>query len=75
MELKELIPPDFVEHLLCMKGFPGGSDHKESACNAGYLGLISGAGRSVGEELAIHSIILAWRIPWTEEPGGLQSMG
>ena len=27
------------------------------------------------EELATHSIILAWRIPWTEEPGGLQSMG
>ena len=27
------------------------------------------------EEVAIHSSILAWRIPWTEEPGGLQSMG
>ena len=27
------------------------------------------------EEMAIHSIILAWRIPWTEEPSGLQSMG
>ena len=27
------------------------------------------------EETAIHSMILAWRIPWTEEPGGLQSMG
>ena len=27
------------------------------------------------KELAIHSSILAWRIPWTEEPGGLQSMG
>ena len=26
------------------------------------------------EEMAIHSSILAWRIPWTEEPGGLQSM-
>ena len=26
------------------------------------------------EELATHSSILAWRIPWTEEPGGLQSM-
>ena len=26
------------------------------------------------EDLAIHSSILAWRIPWTEEPGGLQSM-
>ena len=27
------------------------------------------------EGVATHSIILAWRIPWTEEPGGLQSMG
>ena len=27
------------------------------------------------EEMAIHSSILAWEIPWTEEPGGLQSMG
>ena len=27
------------------------------------------------EEMAIHSIILVWKIPWTEEPGGLQSMG
>ena len=27
------------------------------------------------EEIAAHSSILAWRIPWTEEPGGLQSMG
>ena len=28
-----------------------------------------------GKEMAIYSSILAWRIPWTEEPGGLQSMG
>ena len=27
------------------------------------------------EDMATHSSILAWRIPWTEEPGGLQSMG
>ena len=27
------------------------------------------------KEMAIHSNILAWKIPWTEEPGGLQSMG
>ena len=36
--------------------------------------------RSLGQEdlekgMATHSSILAWRIPWTEEPGGLQSMG
>ena len=55
-------------------GFPGGSDSKESACNAGHLGSIPGSGRSP-EEMATHSSISAWRIPWTEEPAGLQSMG
>ena len=29
----------------------------------------------LGKEMAVHSSILAWKIPWTEEPGGLQSMG
>ena len=29
----------------------------------------------LGEEIAIHSSILAWKIPWAQEPGGLQSMG
>ena len=42
-----------------MKGFPGGSDGKESACNAGDLGLITGLGRSPGEGMATHSSILA----------------
>ena len=44
---------------------------KKSACNAGDLGSIPGLGRSLEEEMATHSSILAWRIPWTEEPGGL----
>ena len=48
---------------------------KESACNAGNLGLAPGSGSSTGEKTGNHSGILAWRIPWTEEPGGLQSMG
>ena len=30
---------------------------------------------SLKKEMATHSSILAWKIPWTEEPGGLQSMG
>ena len=50
-------------------GFPGGSDDKESACNAGVPGSIPGSGRSPEEGMATHSSILAWRIPWTEEPG------
>ena len=56
--------------------FPGSSDGKESTYNAGNLGLIPGSERSPGEgNGATHSSILAWKIPWTEEPGGLQSMG
>ena len=39
------------------------------------VGLIPGSGRSLEEEMATHSSILAWEILWTEEPGGLQSRG
>ena len=56
-------------------GFPGGSDSKESACNAGDLGLIHGLGNPLEEGMATHSSILAWRIPWAEKPGGLQCIG
>ena len=96
-------------------GFPGGSDGKESTCNAGDPSLIPGMGRSTeegisyplqyswaslvaqlvknlpsvwetwvwplgwgrspGEENGYPFSILAWRIPWTEEPGELQSIG
>ena len=116
-----------------IQGFPGGSDGKVSACNAGDPALILGSGRSPGEgngnplqysclenpmdgeawwatvhgvakswtrlrnftfsdyrntmfdpwvsqdnslemEMATHSSILAWKVPWTEEPGRLQSL-
>ena len=46
-----------------------------NAGDAKDAGSISGSGRSPGERMATHSSILAWRIPWTEEPGGLQSTG
>ena len=47
-----------------------------STCNAGDPGLIPGSGRSPGERNGLPTLVyLAWRIPWTEEPGGLQSMG
>ena len=52
---------------------------KNPPANAGSArdaGSIPGSGRSPGEEgMATHSSILAWRIPGTEEPGGLQSTG
>ena len=56
-------------------GFPGASDGKESACNAGDPGLISRSLLFPGEGNGYPLQVLAWRIPWTEEPGGLQSMG
>ena len=43
--------------------------------NAGDAGLLLGPEDPLEEEMATHSSILAWEIPWTEEPGGLQSMG
>ena len=43
--------------------FPGGSDNKESTCNARNLGSMSGLGRSLEEDMATHSSILSWRIP------------
>jgi hypothetical protein len=39
------------------------------------MGLIPGLGRPSGEEMATHSSSLAWKIPWIEEPNGLQSKG
>ena len=62
-------------------GFSGGSNGKQSACNAGDPGLIPESGRSLSREDALekrmvtHSSILAWRTAWTEEPGRVQSMG
>ena len=55
--------------------FPGGSNGKASAYNAGDLGSILGSGRSSGEAMATHSSTLAWKIPWMEQPGRLQSVG
>ena len=51
---------------------------KQSVCNAGDtgdLGVIPGWRDPLGKEMATRSSILARKIPWTEEPGGLQSMG
>ena len=56
-------------------GFPGTSDGKESTCNVGDRGSTPGLGRSTKEGIETHSKILAWKIPWTEDPGRLQSMG
>ena len=56
-------------------GFPGGSVAKNLPANAGEAGSIPGLGRSLEQEMATCSSNLAWKIPWTEEPGRLQPMG
>ena len=58
-----------------IRDLPGGSDGKLSAYNVRDLALIPGSGRSFGEGNGNHSSTLAWKIPWMEEPGMLQSVG
>ena len=56
-------------------GFPGGSDGKESTRNGGDVGSIPGSGRSPEEGHGNPPVFLPGESPWTEEAGGLQSMG
>ena len=60
-----------------MTCFSGSSDGKDSAHNPtqSSLGWILGWEDPLEKRMTTHSGILAWRIPWAEEPGGLQSMG
>ena len=69
--LKEFKTNSFI----CLVGFLGGLDGKESTRNVGDLDLIPGWARPLGGGTGTHSSIPAWRIPWTGEPGRLQSMG
>ena len=56
--------------------FPGGAGVKNLLANAGDAWIQSlGREDPLEKGMTTHSSILAWRIPWTEEPGGLQSMG
>ena len=57
------------------RGFTGGSLIKSLPASAGGVGSILAQDDPLQEEVAPHSSILAWRIPWTAEPGRLQSMG
>ena len=75
--LKRHIPEYLLNYckLYLHMGFPGSSDDKESACNAGDMSLILGQEDPLEKGMATHFSILTWRIPWTEESGKLQSMG
>ena len=59
-------------HLWCLS-FPRGSDGKECACSAGDRARSPGREDSLEKKMTTHSSILAWRIPWTEEPGVAKS--
>ena len=65
--------PHFLHQQKWDQGFPGGSDGKESACNAGDLGSIPGLGRSPGEGNGNPLQYSCLESPMTEEPGGLPS--
>ena len=72
----------FKECIIERRGFSGGSVVKNLPANAGDAGSVPGWGRTLGggeepleEGTATHSSILAWRIPWTEEPEELQLIG
>ena len=61
---------------MSLLGLPCSSDGKEPACNARDQGSKLGSWEGPLEKgMAFHSNILAWRIPWTEKTGGVQSMG
>ena len=63
---------------MIVTAFPNGSSDKEATCSAGDagdMGLTLGREDALEKEMAMHSSILVWRIPWTEEPARLQSLG
>ena len=70
-----VIPRGLFRGTSSVPGFPGGSVSKESACSGGDWVRSLGQEDPLEEGMATHSSTLAWRIPWIEEPGGLQSMG
>ena len=54
------------------RGLRGGTSGKEPTCQAGDVGSNPVREDPQEKEMPTHSSILAWEIPWTEEPGGLQ---
>ena len=64
-----------IDVVLILLGFPSGSGIRNLPVNAGDAGSIPELGGFTGEGNATHSSILTWDIPWTEEPGELQTMG
>ena len=77
-EIKEKGGKEKIKMEYEKRSFPDGSVVKNlpaSAEDTGDMSSIPEFGRSPGNEMATHSSILALKIPWTEEPGGLPAMG
>ena len=74
-EFKPVNPKEINPEYSLEGGFPDGSDDEESACNVGDHVQSLGWEDPLEKEMATHSSVPAWEIPWTEEHGGLQSMG
>ena len=68
-------PPEQLHSPARVVGFPAGSDHQNLPAGWETQALSLGWEDPLEEDMAIHSSILAWKIPWTDEAGGLQSMG
>ena len=64
--LKKLSTSMYIE------GLPRWLSGKESSCSAADSGSIPGSGHPLEKGITTHSSVFAWRIPWTDEPGGLQ---
>ena len=62
-------------HQYTMMGFPGGLAVNNPPAMQEMQGQSPGWDDPLEKEVATHSGVLAWEIPWTEEPGGLQSVG
>ena len=66
---------DLAKTILFERASPGGSDGKQSTCQYRRPGFDAWVGKiPLEKDMTTHSNILAWSIPWTEEPGELQSM-
>ena len=66
--------PENLNCLTCLMlrwGFPGDSAVKNLPANPGDSGLIPESGRPLKKEMETHCSILSWKIPWTEEHGGI----
>ena len=74
LQRKERIRAE-TTHFINSPGLPQQLSCKESACNTRDTGLIPSEEDPLEEGVATHSNTLTWRIPWTDEPDGLQSVG